>query len=813
MRSLAIRAKRVTVASAALVLALASTSAAQEHIWSQLLDNPNGHDTADAVATDSAGNIFVAGEFTDDLVLGNTTLDSRGSTDTFLIKLSPAGNLLWVASIGSIGPDEPAAITVDASGNAYVTGRFSSTADFGGTRLTARLKTDMFVAAYAANNGALLWARGYGSAGTEGGTGIAFTSDNNLVVTGYFQDSIDFGGGALTSAGSYDIVLLSLTPQNGAYRWATRYGRQFSDQPDTLAADAQGRVFIAGHFDSQTDVGTGTIQTSGATDSFIAGYSAQDGHALWARQIGGTGFDVARAVTVTPDGKVVVVGYYGLSGGSVDFGNGPVPTYGGADTFLAAYQTTNGALAWSRGYGGPYDDQVRSIDVDASGTLSIAGYFTLETDMGGGPLPSRGQLENFLARYTSNGDYLWSQSYGGILGDEALGISIDPAGNMIVVGFIGFDVDFGGGLLYAQGWASPFIVKLAGNSVPPTATSTPTRTPTPTRTIPPTATRTPTPAVGSLSITGRVTYYSNVQPVPGVDLTLSGPQGRTMQTTGNGDYAFTNLTSGSLSIEPTNFGDRNDAVSGLDAAYVLQAVTGLRQLTQDQLLACDVTGNGDLSSLDAAKILQFLVGTVSGFPVADACGSDWLFAPTAVPMSGQSLLPPIISSGDCRRGSIAFNPLTVSAQGQSFKAILFGDCTGNWSAPGGTARQALATRSAQVFAGRARRTRCGKIAVPIFVRADSFNSAQITLRYDSNLTPVGARPASRDSLDVLVTQSSPRPGIMEVALASGRPLRGGRLLYVDFEAGTEPAAPGSVTVVDASVDESAALAARGLPRR
>ena len=338
MRSSAIRVGRVTVATAAIVLALASSAAAQEHIWSQLLDNPTGHDAADAVATDSAGNVYVAGEFTDELVLGNTTLDSRGSTDTFIIKLSPAGNLIWSASIGSVGPDEPSAIAVDASGNAYVTGKFSSTADFGGTRLTARLKSDMFVAAYAANNGALLWARGYGSAGTDGGVGLAFTSDNNLAVTGFFQESIDFGGGPLTSAGSHDIVLLSLTPQNGAYRWATRYGLQYSDQPDSLAADTQGHVFIAGHFDSQTDVGTGTLQTSGATDSFIAGYSAQDGRALWARKIGGTGFDVCRDVTVTPDGKVVVVGYYALSGGSVDFGNGPVPTYGGADTFLAAYQ-------------------------------------------------------------------------------------------------------------------------------------------------------------------------------------------------------------------------------------------------------------------------------------------------------------------------------------------------------------------------------------------------------------------------------------------------------------------------------------------
>jgi hypothetical protein len=320
--------------------------------------------------------------------------------------------------------------------------------------------------------------------------------------------------------------------------------------------------------------------------------------------------------------------------------------------------------------------------------------------------------------------------------------------------------------------------------------------------------------IGSLTVSGRVTYYSNLEPVPGASLILSGPQARSTETNGNGDYAFTNLNPGNVSIEPNKLDDRGNAISGLDAAYVLQAVTGLRPFTNDQMLACDVTGNGALSSLDAAKILQVLVGTVSGFPVADACASDWIFAPTALPMGGgQSVMPPMITSGECRQGSISFNPLNKPVMGQSFKAILFGDCTGNWSASGAELRQALSSTSAQIFAGRPRRTHCGKFAVPIFVRSGSFNAVQLTLRYDPSWTPVGARPASRDSLDVLVTQTSPRPGIMEVALASARPLEGGRILYVDFDGGSELVAPSPVTVVDGSVDETVARASRSLSGR
>ena len=86
-----------------------------------------------------------------------------------------------------------------------------------------------------------------------------------------------------------------------------------------------------------------------------------------------------------------------------------------------------------------------------------------------------------MAEYSSTGAHLWSQGYGGIIGDQALGIAVDSSNDIVATGNIGYNVNFGGGWLYATGYTTPFVVKLSTGEAAPSPTSTPTRTPTWTR--------------------------------------------------------------------------------------------------------------------------------------------------------------------------------------------------------------------------------------------------------------------------------------------------------------------------------------------
>lgn len=212
----------------------------------------------------------------------------------------------------------------------------------------------------------------------------------------------------------------------------------------------------------------------------------------------------------------------------------------------------------------------------------------------------------------------------------------------------------------------------------PTVTATPSDTDTPsaTPTITETPTVTPTPALG-----GQVRYYANDAPVADVEVALLGSMPASTTTGADGRYGFADAGSGMLSIRPSKDGDVEDAITSLDASFVLQYVADLIELTPDQLLAGDVTGDGTLSTLDASLILQFQVGLIDRFPVAEAavCDSDWIFRPVPDDAPNQTVVPPMVAGMVCQEGEIAFDPFAPPVAGQDFLGILFGDVTGNWS--------------------------------------------------------------------------------------------------------------------------------------
>ena len=165
------------------------------------------------------------------------------------------------------------------------------------------------------------------------------------------------------------------------------------------------------------------------------------------------------------------------------------------------------------------------------------------------------------------------------------------------------------------------------------------------------------------------------------------------------------MSGGNWDVEPSKLGGFGNAVSALDAARVLQFVAGLTTFTPLQRLACDVTGDGTVSALDAQRILQFSAGIITQFPVAAGVRrSDWLVLPAR---PGQQIVLPSVSGGACQQGNIVLQGLNTSVSNQNFSAILFGDCTGNWTPSGGAS-----VHWAPLCRGRPRGDRARRCAAP-----------------------------------------------------------------------------------------------------
>lgn len=353
----------------------------------------------------------------------------------------------------------------------------------------------------------------------------------------------------------------------------------------------------------------------------------------------------------------------------------------------------------------------------------------------------------------------------------------------------------------------------------PSSTSTPTRTPTVTPTANPTntpvatatttssptsrptdtATPEPTPTLGALfSLAGQVHYHHSGQPVTGTTVLLVGPTPAWTNTDTGGGYVFDGISSADWRMEPSKIGDVGGAVSALDAALVLQNVVGSNSLSTAQALAADVSGNGTVSAYDASLILVHVVGTLLEFPVADRCGSEWVFIPQPEGAPNQNCTAP--APAGCTVGCIEFTPLTASADGQNFEALTYGDVTGNWQPTGGGAAVMAAARvrsTGAVELGRPQR-RGRQVRVPVNVNGtDSFRALDLTVEYDPATLRFRDAHRPRGGTPTALATNSGVPGRLRIAFASGTPRPAGDALVLHFEAvGATRGAPASVRIVE-----------------
>ncbi len=170
------------------------------------------NDKTRAINIDREGNVFLAGEVTDEVKFGDTTLKSAGGMDFFVAKLDPKGKFLWARLGGGSLIDRGYGVATDAAGNCYATGHYQSTdANFGGFILPNRGDYDIFTAKYD-RLGKLLWVRAAGGKGYDYGHGIAVDEAGDVIVTGAVVGDSLFGDVNVPNEPGSHIFCANITP-------------------------------------------------------------------------------------------------------------------------------------------------------------------------------------------------------------------------------------------------------------------------------------------------------------------------------------------------------------------------------------------------------------------------------------------------------------------------------------------------------------------------------------------------------------------------------------------------------------------------
>lgn len=337
--------------------------------WSARYSTPgNAFDWAKSIAIDDLGNVYVTGE---------GGLGANSTSDYITIKYNSTGTRLWVANYDGPGRNDGAnALTLDESGNVYVTGRSPAGIDLDEEDMdmtTIKYNTD----------GVQQWVARYDGpvAGNFFDQGQAITVDKNgnVYVTG------NSAGSNLEDAADYATVKYNA---NGVQQWAARYNGpgNSTDVPLAIAVDASQNVYITGYSaaaPNETNYDYATIKYNSS------------GQQLWLSRYNGPGndHDQANGLALDKDANVYVTGRSMGAGTGFDFATIKYSTAGDQQA-VARY---NGP---ANGYDGPtiFISPSHPIAVDINCNVYVTGasagsgtgtdFLTIKYSPPGAPAPA-----------------------------------------------------------------------------------------------------------------------------------------------------------------------------------------------------------------------------------------------------------------------------------------------------------------------------------------------------------------------------------------------------------------------------------------
>jgi len=325
----------------------------QWHTFLGSVDKDEGY----GIAVDSTGNVYIVGR--SESTWGSPLNNHAGSDDVFIAKLNSSGTLQWNTFIGATERDYGDGITVDGSGNVYVTGSSEST---WGLPINAHSEDfDLFVAKLN-SSGVLQWNTFMGGSSTDMGKSIGIDGSNNIYVAGYSYGT--WGSPINAFAGYFDAFAAKLN-SSGARQWHTFMGGSSWDYAMSIAVNSSGNVFVAGYGNSTW--GSPVDAYVGSEDVFAAKLNSS-GMLQWNTFMGSSSKDNGGSIAIDYSGNIFVAGYSDTTWGS------PVNAYAGYIDVFAAKLNSSGARQGNTFMGCSILDYGGIIAVDGSDNFYVTGY-------------------------------------------------------------------------------------------------------------------------------------------------------------------------------------------------------------------------------------------------------------------------------------------------------------------------------------------------------------------------------------------------------------------------------------------------------
>lgn len=406
-------------------------------------------DQANAIITDTTGNVFIAGEtWSTGLLLANHVQNVRkAGKDVFVLKLNSIFDGYMAATyFGGNGDDIATSLALVGS-DLVVAGETTST-DLPGTSTRYQAQSgggkDGFITRLRLHINPAVTATTYlGGFGSERINAITRDASGNLYAAGFTTSSNfplstpSFGPQYL--GGTNDAFLVKFHPALTSVFWSGIYGGLGSDNAEGLALGAGGTVWITGSTSSASiplvKASQGVLQ--GAFDCFVAHVAADGRSLLLSTYIGGGLSDFCYAIQTDAAGNPVVAGSSASSNFPVTSGVVQTARSSNYDNVLFRLDAATGAVQMGTYLGGNNTEAPTSLHRDGAGNWCLAGY-TYSTNF---PVFDAiqqnpgGSMDGFFSCLNSTGTALVFSTYlGGAQEDRITGAMERPGSLTMLTG-------------------------------------------------------------------------------------------------------------------------------------------------------------------------------------------------------------------------------------------------------------------------------------------------------------------------------------------------------------------------------------------
>ncbi len=456
-----------------LLLSLTATSFSQNPYWewskAAYSSTGNMEDRPISIVSDNEDFIYSAGHFKSSSMMFDTialsNVSESVSSDVFLAKYSPLGEIIWAKSFGGQSYEWVADMAVDANGDLYMTGQFrSDTFSIGQTTLINNGVADIFL--FKVNpQGEVLWAKNIG--GTTEDQGVALAVDllgNVILVSDFESPSITLGTETVSNSvfsGYSKDILICKYDGDGNLIWAKTLKGDSADNVSDVAVDLDGNIIVSGRFNSPVLTDGEAIMTNDKVVAlFVMKYSAS-GAFLWSDSWAGSSSNNGRSVSTDAEGNIILLANLGdtlMTFGSITL------TCDAKSSAIVKYDQ-NGNSLWAT-ICAEATTRGASVATDLDGNIFLATHFMCQNVHFGGDVfyNNYGGYDILFIKYDKGGNEIWGiHPEEGNSDDICTSIYIDKRGDAVLAGYFLSDaLTFGGTILNHESslQASTFVAKV-----------------------------------------------------------------------------------------------------------------------------------------------------------------------------------------------------------------------------------------------------------------------------------------------------------------------------------------------------------------